>query len=190
MSRPQDSTQTTTSPSCSSRFTTPPSSTQDDARDGTSQVTANLATNGPLCDSDDDLSDAPENPVFPTFSNPSNRCARVPLSDSDSDLSDAPDSPVWPGSPKVSQTPHPCTEIDCPVRKATGRHYQGPYLYGGKPPRTNETIFGDSNPPPHVWKSWKKIQAKDRKSTVEDDWNVLGFLRYHVEHPNTRVMGI
>lgn len=64
-------------------------------------------------------------------------------------------------------------------------HYQGPYLHKGKPPRTNEEIFGDSNPPPHIWKSWKKIQTRDRDSTVDDDWNVLGFLRWHVENPNS-----
>lgn len=35
-----------------------------------------------------------------------------------------------------------------------------------------------------------KIQARDRSSTVEDDWNVLGFLRWHVDNPNTGLMGV
>ena len=35
-----------------------------------------------------------------------------------------------------------------------------------------------------------KLQAKDPNSTVEDDLNVLDFLRWHVDDPNTEFMGM
>lgn len=172
---------------------------------------------GPIYDSDDDLSDAPESPILPpsssqTSSNhppiprPSSHPPTPPPSDSSSDLSDAPENPIWPGNTKAPSTsprcrekdspvlappkPPRCKEKDCPVAKAVHRHYQGRYLHNEKPPRTNKTIFSDSNPPPHIWKSWKKIQARDGSSTVEDDWRVLGFLRWHVDDPNTSRMVI
>ena len=119
------------------------------------------------------------------------RGSTAPPSDSDSDLSDAPSNPVWPEYPKASPTPPSrCTEKDCPVRKTVRRHKTGQYLHRGKPPRTHETLFNSSNPPPHIWTSWIKIQARDPSSTVEDDWNVLGFLRWHVDDPDTRFVGI
>ena len=200
----RNSAQPTASSSSGPTITTT-QSTQDNVQAGTTVAVTSLHSNNPLCDTDDDLSDAPESPVFPTFSTSSYRGSTAPRSDSDSDLSDPPDSPVWPEYPKASPTeshcaktdypkapptPPRCTEKDCPLRKTIRRHNQGPYLYRGKPPRTNETLFSDSNPPPHVWESWKKIQARDPSSTVEDDWNVLGFLRWHVDNPNTEFMGI
>lgn len=51
------------------------------------------------------------------------------------------------------------------------------------------TLFGSSNPPTHIWKSWMKILERDPSSNVEDDWNVLGFLRLHVDDPDTCFMG-
>ena len=176
--------------------------TQAQERGTASPRASNSLSNAPLLDSDDDLSDAPENPVFPNLPKSSNLwhnalppdsdcdLSDAPPSDSDSDLSDAPDSPVWPEGPSAPPRPPRCMEKDCPVRQAIRRHDQGPYLHRGEPPRTTETIFGSSNPPPHVWKSWMKIQAKHDDSTVEDDWNVLGFLRWHVDDPNTSFMGI
>lgn len=147
---------------------------------------------GPVFDSDDDLSDAPESPILPP--SPSQTSSNHPHtpspSDSSSELSDAPENPIWPESPKAQPKPPRCREKDCPVGKTGRRHYQGRYLHNDKPPRTNETIFSDSNPPPHIWKSWKKIQTKDSRSTVDDDWNVLGFLRWHVDDPNTSSMYI
>lgn len=197
MSGAQNAAHTTASPSSS------PSTITTQNMQGYAQVGTTL------CDTDDDLSDAPESPVFPTFSTTRGRSSTTPPSDSDSDLSDVPtNSPVWPESPKASPsppdcttrhspesseaspTPPRCTERDCPIRNAVRRHNQGPYLHGGKPPRTNETIFSNTNPPPLVWESLMKIQARDPSSTVEDDWNVLGFLRYHVDNPDTSFMGI
>ena len=219
MSGVPKSTQTTVSPS-SGPSTTVTQSMQDNAQATTTLAVANLHSNSPLSDTDDlsdlpsdsdwDLSDAPESPIWP--GSPKTSRTRSPSrrspSDSDWDLSDAPENPIWPESPKFSPTRSPnrrrrdrptsedsqpiqmCTEHDCPVRKAVRRHNQGLYLYRGKHPRTNETLFSDSNPPPHVWESLMKLQARDPNSTVEDDWNVLGFLRYHVENPNTCFMGI
>lgn len=263
----------TTVSSSSGPSTTSTQSTQDNAQARTTLAVGSFHSNNPLSDTDDDLSDAPENPVFPDFSTSSYLGSTAPPSDSDSELSDVPDSPVWPEYPRASPTRSPstqrekwpqtvqdrtsqtqaldgtvlrrrtsffpsdmptdrssfrvasnkdqtpgsprnnvvvstdhrspweldrrggshqarCTEGDCPVKKAVRYHKQGPYLHHGKHPRTNETLFSDSNPPPHVWESWMKIQARDPSSTVEDDWNVLGFLRYHVENPNTCFMGI
>lgn len=34
-----------------------------------------------------------------------------------------------------------------------------------------------------------RLLDRDAGSTVEDDWNVLGFLRWHVEDPDTCFMG-
>lgn len=157
----------------------------------------NPSFGAPLSSSDDDLSDAPESPVGskpPPPSPVSSSLSHVtPSPDSDSDLSDAPNSPVWPGGPGEAKTLSPqlyCTEMDCPVKQAVLRHHQGRYLHDGRSPRTNETIFGSSNPPPLVWKSWIKIQASNGSSTVEDDLNVFAFLRYHVDDPDTSLMGI
>ena len=195
MSGAPNSAQTTTSPS-SGPSTTSTQSTQDGVQARTTLAVARVHSNNPLYDTDDDLSDAPQSPVFPTFST-STDLGPAPPSDSDSDLSDAIDNPVWPEYPKASPSRPRCTpsrplcvESDCPVRKAVRRHYQGPYLHRGKPPRTNETLFDDSNPPPHVWDSWMKIQAMDPRGTVEDDYNVLAFLRYHVDNPNSSFMGL
>ena len=173
--------------------------TQDYEQARSTQAVVKPHSNNRLSDTDDELSDAPESPVWPGYEYPKvsptpPRCREksAPPSDSNSDLSLAPDSPVYPGDeyPKASPAPPRCTEKDCVVKKAVRRHNQGPYLHGGKPPRTTETLFGESNPPPLVWKSWMKIQARDPSSTVEDDMNVLGFLRYHVDNPNTDLMGI
>ena len=159
------------------------------------QATTSSAASSPhsttsLYESDDDLSDAPESPVFPASPSTSTLRSTTPSTDSDSDISDAPDSPIWPEGPKAQPAPPRCTEKDCPVRKAIRNHYQGPYLQNGESPLTNDTIFRDSNPPPHVWESWKKILSRDRSSTVEDDWNVLGFLRWHVENSRSRVIRV
>ena len=216
MSGTHNPARSTTSPSSGPSITTT-QRTQNDAQAGTTVAATNVHSNNPLCDTDDDdLSDAPESPIFPTFSTPTNRGSTAPPpSDSDSDLSSAPTSPVWPEDPKASpspslytekdcparpedpkpspnSSPNPslCTEKDCPVRKAVRRHHMGPYLHRGKPPYTTTTIFNDSNPPNHVWESWKKIRLRDPNSTVEDDWNVLGFLRWHVDNPNTSFMGM
>ena len=75
------------------------------------------------------------------------------------------------------------------MREAVRRHHQGLYLHNGERPWINGTIFGDSNPPPHVWESWMKVQARERSSTVEDDWNIFGFLRWHVDDPKGRLLG-
>ena len=168
-------------------------STQAHGQATASSTASNPLSNTPLSESDDDLSEAPESPIdptpIPTSLTSSSLPCNAPPSDSDSDLSDAPDSPVWPEGPKSPPRPSPCTEQDCPVKYAIRRHYQGPYLHGGKPPGTNETLFGSSNPPPHIWKSWMKILERDPSSNVEDDWNVLGFLRLHVDDPDTCFMG-
>ena len=76
------------------------------------------------------------------------------------------------------------------MRKAVRRHNQGEYRHEGQPPETEETIFGSSNPPPHVKESWEKIKAKNGSATVEDDWNYFGFLRWHVDKPNDDFMGL
>ena len=166
------------------------------------QVAASSTASIPLSsahnsDSDDDLSDAPESPIdpghLPTSFTSSNLPCHAPPPDSDSDLSDAPDSPTWPESPKSRTPPRippaRCTEQDCPVREAKRRHYQGQYLHNGNPPNTSETLFGTSNPPPHVWNSWMRVLERSPSCTVEDDWNVLGFLRWHVNDPDTCFMG-
>ncbi|CAF9926718.1 hypothetical protein IMSHALPRED_007022 [Imshaugia aleurites] len=207
-----------TNPSPTSRpSSTATSSTQDYAQhSATSSATDGLSSTF-LKDSDDDLSDAPESPIDSTqlSTSPTSPPLLTSLtnSDSDSDLSDAPDSPVWPEGSATTRSdsdsdsdfsdtpksnshwasayrsgPPYCTERDCPIRKALRRHYQGPYRHKGELPLTNETIFRSSNPPPHVWDSWTKIQSRDRSSTVEDDWNVLGFVRWHVDNRNTSLL--
>ena len=202
MSGVHNAAQTTASPSSGPTINTT-RGTQDCAQAGPTIAVPSLHSNNPLYDTDDELSEAPESPSFPTLSNSSYDGSITPHSDSDS-LSEAPDSPVWPGCPeaspnesctgrgyiKVSPTPPRCTEKDCPIRKAVRHHNQGPYLHRGKPPRTNDSLFNESNPPPHVWESLMKLQARDPNSTVEDDLNVLDFLRWHVDDPNTEFMGI
>ncbi len=200
----QQTAQPRASPHTSNLSLSAKSSIQARGRMTASSAASNPSSNSLFLDSDDDLSDAPESPVYPNFPKSRNLAPHAPPpdpdsdlsdppapdsdSDSDSDLSDAPESPVWPEGPKA---PLPrCMEKDCPVRQAIRHHHQGPYLHSGEPPRTTETIFGSSNPPPHVWESWMKIQARDCGSTVEDDWNILGFLRWHVDNPNTSLMGI
>lgn len=186
-----DSAQPTTPPSTSNQLLIAASSTEDEQA-STFPAASDLQSSTPLNDSDDDLSDAPENPVDPSFQASSTSKSLGPdgPADSDSDLSDATSNPFWPESPKAPPSPPRCTEHDCPVRKAVRRHYQGRYLHSGEPPPTDDSMFRSSNPPPHVWESWTKIQAGDRNSTVEDDWNVLGFLRWHVENPNTGFLRI
>lgn len=183
--------QPTASPPTSSPSTTAATSTQSYNQVTTAAAASKPTSGAPAYDSDDDLSDAPESPVLPTFPASPNRppTASPPELDSDSDLSDAPDDPVWPECSKAPPSAPRCTEDDCPVREAVHRHYQGPYLHNDEPPWTTETVFRDSNPPPHVWESWMKIQGKDHSSTVEDDWNVLGFVRWHVDYPNTSRIG-
>ena len=215
MSSTPNATQPTVPSPTSRPSSTATSSTQDYAQHSTSSAAADGLSSTFLNDSDDDLSDALESPIDPTqlFTSPTSPhiLTRILQSDSDSDLSDAPDSPVWPegsattlsDSDSDSETPPSpnshwasayrsgppyCTERDCPIRKALRRHYQGPYRHKGELPLTNETIFRSSNPPPHVWDSWTKIQSRDRSSTVEDDWNVLGFIRWHVDNRNTSLL--
>lgn len=98
----------------------------------------------------------------------------IASSDSSSPLSSAPNSPIWPEVLKM------CEERDCPVRNP---HYQGRYLYGNKPPYSDDTIFGSSNPPAFVWESYAKIQRGG--GDTEDDWILLSFIRYHVMEEGT-----
>lgn len=179
----------TISTSTSSRTSSAIPSTQASEHVFTSPATSNPSSSAPLSDSDDDLSDAPESPIdpeqLPASSMSSSLSCGAPHSDSDSDLSDAPNSPIWPEGPETAPHASLCTEHDCPMRQIFRRHYRGRYLHNGERPRMKGTDFGESNPPPFVWESWMKIQAGGRNSTVEDDWNYLGFLRWHVDLPNT-----
>ena len=202
MSDVHNSVRTIASPSSDPSTAPPTQSMQGYTQASTTLAVANLHPNSSLCDIDDDdlsappsdsdseLSEAPESPVFPTLSTSSQIGSTTPPSDPSSELSSAPSSPPWSGHPQVQPNRSLCTEKDCPVRKAVRRHYQGEYRHRNKAPRTTDSLFDTSNPPPHIWESWIKIQARDPGSTVEDDWNVLGFLRWHVDDPNTSFMGI
>ncbi|KAM0798106.1 hypothetical protein BDR22DRAFT_914147 [Usnea florida] len=139
--------------------------------------------------SDEDLSAYPSTPTFPP--SPS-QPPHSPRSNSSSELSDAPESPVWPESPKRSSRPlppavrhrlPPCTEPFCPVRKAVRRHDQGPYQHKGKQPENKNTEFRESNPPPRVWETWRKIKAGDSSRTTNDECEYFAFLSLHVDVP-------
>lgn len=177
-----------------------------------SQMAPNFPPIAPLSYSDTDLCGTRKTPLFPTSPTTPSIPTNAPPSDSDGDLSEASHSPVWQKSagpppswlfrtknftmapdcpawfeaPKAPPPPPLCTDPDCPLRRILRRHRQGKYRFEGKPPLTRETEFGESNPPPYVWESLRKIQTMDRRSTIEDDISVLGFSRMHyVESTNT-----
>ena len=94
-----------------------------------------------------------------------------------SPLSEAPTDPVWPEI---------CTASDCPVR---GTHFMGNYRHNNEPPPTPASVFGFSNPPPHVWDAYRRtllMVCGKMESSVENDMILMAFLRYHVDDKTTR----
>lgn len=66
-----------------------------------------------------------------------------------------------------------CTERDCPIEKY---HYQGLYMYYGRP-SSEMSRFGFSDPPPEVWQALKRVQ--DKLPETGDKEMVDRFADYH-----------
>ena len=56
-----------------------------------------------------------------------------------------------------------CDSEDCPIRE---RHKPGPYYHKGKALEAEHETWGESNPPPFIWKALDKYQ-KGRASAAE-----------------------
>ena len=56
-----------------------------------------------------------------------------------------------------------CDSEDCPIRE---HHKPGPYYHKGKPLEAEHDTWGESNPPPFIWKALEKYQ-KGRASAAE-----------------------
>ena len=67
--------------------------------------------------------------------------------------------------------PQLCKDPDCPVREW---HNEGKYEHNNQPPRRDDTIFEESNPPPHVWESLKLLESG--KGDNNDYKTVFSFL--------------
>ena len=93
------------------------------------------------------------------------------------------ESPAW-------FLPPLCRTTDCPIKVA---HHEGIYRHNGKNPENACTVFGPSNPPPHIWEIADKVQ--EGKDTVKEcDWLIV-FLRLHADikvfdHPDTPMTAV
>ena len=56
-----------------------------------------------------------------------------------------------------------CESDDCPVQEP---HKRGPYFHNGKPLDTEHESWGESNPPPFIWKALDKFN-KGRANAAE-----------------------
>ncbi|KAL6719977.1 hypothetical protein ACLMJK_001898 [Lecanora helva] len=70
-----------------------------------------------------------------------------------------------------------CKEPDCPIKEP---HHEGLYRHNDEDPSTDysfHSIFGQSNPPAHVWEAMSNI-CEQRETVEECNW-LVGFLRLH-----------
>ena len=70
--------------------------------------------------------------------------------------------------------PHSCDSPLCPLPLG---HRQGKFLFEGQPAKGTNPIWGESNPPPQLWRTYEKFAAGNASDEEKDE--ILAFAKHH-----------
>ena len=70
--------------------------------------------------------------------------------------------------------PRRCKSAECPI---PFEHYQGQYLFDNQSSEENHPIWGESNPPPWLWRAFDHFT--EGKATAADTDAILAFAEHH-----------